>query len=239
MTDYASENGDIEAEFVTETYAVVDSAGNVVFQFEGRILAEGIDLPAHDVLSSDPLPHSVIQWLSEADGELVARLYAQENDATDRRQLILEAFKDSNDYAKILLDHFPGGQTGIYAQLDEGGASFQSVRILGEDGESGFCRLEGMGLVRMTFRIVNYDPPNIVAGGVSVEDIPLGADSLEIGDEFICNGITGLANGLVLQRAHGVALAADTARIYLQNTTGAGINSPAGDYHFVCFHTAA
>lgn len=223
----ALEGGD----FYAPLFLTMTPDGRIAFDFAGHISAQGIDVEAHDVFGTDPLPHSAIRWL-DVDGVAVGRIHAVT--VIDTGILLLDALGVDDHRARIGLLAQPGTHSAS-VQLDDG-TNPQIDRVLIDDLErSSFAQLaEGSDIWRERRVTIAHDLASIAAGASVNVVLPAPAGTVAVGDPIDFLGVNSRAAswGLLSITPESPASVADEISLNIANTHSSALNFGATDFDF-------
>lgn len=132
-----------------DTGQQIDADGNITYEFEGKVLAEGLDLPAgtNEAASNE----SRIRWVRESDGAAVAQHLGYKGGATTRA-VSIAGLGEAGELAQNVLEADGGGGLASLF-VSSSAASGRSVTVtarnvsttvINEDWESSFLKIAGV-----------------------------------------------------------------------------------------------
>lgn len=199
-------------------------SGDVLFDFDGHVLARGLDLVI-DETNADVAPNEhVVRWLHPDLAKVGVRVYGIHDPGDDRHILRLAASQmDAGDPAHV--------EVALY---DPGDALFAQAILLTDDLRSSFLQSDGVAKRVLRTARVGHNPGSVPANTNAGITVALPAGTGRAGDPFIFGGVSGaLTDGVaVTQRQHSLS-ADDAAPLRISNYTGAAVDAAAADYDFL------
>jgi hypothetical protein len=171
-----------------DTYMTVQPDGSILFDFQGHVHAQGLDLDAAPVAAGPPAVNSV-RWLDAANGALIASVVGSHAAAGAQNSIIgvnafpeavgesalvnLTALNDAGTTAEAGIQIGRAGtkDIGVGAGVDRihafvtKPAGFDDVKILDGNGGSDFLQLYTGNNVRRAIQFGNLGPVNSDGGG--------------------------------------------------------------------------
>lgn len=176
------------ADRLSPTFIKVGPNGEITYEFEGHVVATGVDLPADT--TGAPIDDNRIRWIREADGVVVAEQYAvdtpagsgltirnykRDGAAASPSRVALQAMADDavsgfDGYATFTVEvnRNAAGPVEAEALLDLNGV--RQARILDELGRSDFVQVAGGGFG--AHRQINRGAATVTFPGGSPFSVP-------------------------------------------------------------------
>lgn len=160
----------------TDTYVVVQPDGSILFDFTGRVHAQGLDLPALGARD----PTSTVAWNREASGALVASIVT--TDSADSADSYWETKSPNNASAlagvREHVSNFSSTDPSyVSAQTVSRAGQSRSATVINSDGKSSFAQLGGGPQLTPPTRlelagIYTANFPALAAGASTSVDVP-------------------------------------------------------------------
>lgn len=141
----------------------IDADGNVTYDFQGHVFAEGLDLPAYATLDT----RAQIRWISQTNGALVAQVNVSEAPIGGGAVMFIGGQRTNLT--------FDDRETAFATPVVGAGASHSDgsgtgVIVIDADGNSDFARTWSTGLLRID-SLYSVDSGSLSPGDTSVATV--------------------------------------------------------------------